>query len=240
MNTFSKTVVATALLGAAGIAQADLTFNIGAASNYLFRGVTQTDDKAAVQGGVDYGFDNGIYLGTWMSNVDFADAEVDLYAGFANEFDVGTGLGYDVSALYYYYPDGGPDANYAEFAVALSYWYLSGGIAYTFWGETSENLPFDSGDVYYNASLDIPLPETLGEGLGVSFFGGYYTFDNDGSNVGPFLEVSDYGHWGIGLSKDAGDWGSVSVTYEQTSGDDDEIPAFEDNAKFWVGWTKEF
>ena len=47
-----------------------------------------------------------------------------------------------------------------------------------------------------------------------------------------------YTHWGIGISKDAGDFGSVSVNYEQTNEDD--TVSYDDSAKFWVGWSKEF
>jgi hypothetical protein len=98
--TYTKTLLAAALLAGAGVAQAELSANLGVASNYYFRGITQTDDKAAVSGGIDYTHDSGLYLGTWMSNVDFGgkeDVEVDGYAGFGG--DIGdTGLGYDLSA----------------------------------------------------------------------------------------------------------------------------------------------
>ena len=107
----SKTLVASALVAASGVAQAELGASLGVASNYYFRGVTQTSDNAAVSGSVDYANDSGFYLGTWMSNVDFgrdengedykADMEVDFYAGFAN--DIGdSGFGYDLSVLYYW------------------------------------------------------------------------------------------------------------------------------------------
>ena len=69
--TVTKTLLATALLAGAGVAQAELSANLGVQSNYYFRGITQTDDKAAVSGGIDYAHDSGFYLGTWLSNVDF-------------------------------------------------------------------------------------------------------------------------------------------------------------------------
>ena len=50
--------------------------NIGVVSNYVWRGITQTDDKAAVQGGVDYSHSSGFYAGTWVSNVDFPDVQM--------------------------------------------------------------------------------------------------------------------------------------------------------------------
>ena len=236
-----KTLLATALMGATAAAHADLSFNIGAVSNYIFRGVSQTGDDAAIQGGVDWAHDSGFYLGTWMSNVDFGggdssdeNAEIDFYAGIAGE--TGGGLGWDVGALYYYYPGGG-NIDYAELSGSLSFGIFSGGLAYTVYGETNSDAPFDSGDLYANAAVDLPL--NLPEGVGLSIHGGYYWFENDGDD---FLggETSDYGHVGASLSKDAGDWGSVSVNVDYVDGDDDELPAADDDALFWVGWTKEF
>jgi uncharacterized protein (TIGR02001 family) len=218
-------------MGATAAAHAELAFNIGAASNYYFRGVSQTTDDAAVSGGVDWGHDSGFYIGTWMSNVEFASAEVDVYAGYGNEFD--NGLGYDISALYYYYPDGG-NIDYAEVAASLSFGPVYGGIAYTVWGELNGTGPFDSGDIYYNVGADLPV--NMGEGIGLGIFAGYYTFDADGTkNAG----ADNYAHWGVSLSKDAGDFGSVSVNYEQTNEDENSV-SYDDSAKFWVGWTKEF
>ena len=244
MNTFHKTLLATALMGTTAAAHAQLDFNIGAVSNYVFRGVSQTGDDAAVQGGVDWSHDSGVYLGTWMSNVDFGgdeNAEVDFYGGIAGETD--GGLGWDVGALYYHYPGGG-NIDYAEIAGSLSYGPVSGGIAYTFYGETGLDTPFDEGDIYATAAIDLPL--NLPEGVSLSIFGGYYWFNNDGDtfydNGGttPGTETSDYGHVGASLSKDAGDWGSVSVNLEYVDGDDDESPAADDDALFWVGWSKGF
>ena len=46
-----------------------LTANVGFASQYIFRGLTQTNGKPAVQGGVDYAHSSGFYVGTWLSNI---------------------------------------------------------------------------------------------------------------------------------------------------------------------------
>ena len=72
---YTQTLLASALMAGASVAQAELSANIGVASNYYFRGITQTDDSAAVSGGIDYAHDSGFYLGTWMSNVDFGGNE---------------------------------------------------------------------------------------------------------------------------------------------------------------------
>jgi uncharacterized protein (TIGR02001 family) len=224
MKIFTKTMIAAALLGSATVAQAELSANVAAASNYLFRGITQTGDSAAVSGGLDYNFDSGLYLGTWMSNVDFANAEVDVYAGFAG--DITEEFGYDVGTLYYYYPNGG-NIDYAEVYGNLSYSLLSGGIAYTYYGETDDGA-FDNGDVYYHAALDLPFEI---DGFTSSIFAGHYYFD----------DADSYNHWGLTVSKDAGDFGSFSASYEQATDDTgSKAVSTDDTAKFWVGWSKDF
>ena len=79
--------------------------NASMASNYIWRGLTQTENEAAVQGGIDYAGDSGFYVGTWASNVNYGAGDVysyehDIYAGFA--FDTGD-ISWDVGYLYYNY-----------------------------------------------------------------------------------------------------------------------------------------
>ena len=45
------------------------TANIGLFSEYIFRGISQTGGKPAVQGGFDYSHASGFYAGTWASNI---------------------------------------------------------------------------------------------------------------------------------------------------------------------------
>src|SRR5215467_3075278 len=94
-----------------------LTANVYVVSDYLFRGLTQTWGKPAIQGGADFVHDSGLYLGTWASNVSgsqFAGGsmEWDFYGGYNyklnDDFTVGAGL------YYYYYPG----ANFKDAASA--------------------------------------------------------------------------------------------------------------------------
>lgn len=242
--TYTKTLLATALLAGAGIAHAELSANLGVQSNYYFRGITQTDDNAAVSGGIDYAHDSGFYLGTWMSNVDFgddskADVEVDGYAGFGG--DIGdTGIGYDLSAWYYWYPGAGGDnqggdLDYAEASGSLSYWWLTGTLAYTFWAEADGPGPFQNGDLWFELGVD---PGWSYEGFAPTASIGSYAFDDDGKDVGGSDLDLDYTTWSIGISKDAGDFGSLSVNYVQVDDKNDVNP--DDNPNFWIGWAKDF
>ncbi|MEM7452142.1 MAG: TorF family putative porin, partial [Pseudomonadota bacterium] len=61
------------MLAAAPQASADdLSANVGISNNYIWRGLTQTENGTAVSGGIDYAADSGFYAGTWVSNVSYA------------------------------------------------------------------------------------------------------------------------------------------------------------------------
>lgn len=224
------------LLGTAPLsAQAEVSFNIGVASNYLFRGVTQTDDNAAIQGGIDYEADSGFYIGTWASNVDFDGAgyELDLYLGFATELD--NGLGFDVGYLYYAYPDAAPDdIDFSEIYASISYGPFSGGLAYTVTSDNDDGL-FDKGDLYFHVGLDFELPADLGLGLTA----GYYDFKNDGK---PGVGDANYWHLGVSLSREFDVVGEISfnVEYADISSSDALGSPNSKDPKVWVGWTLSF
>ncbi len=244
MNKLAKTVMALSAAALFEPAGAEISSNVSVVSNYLFRGVTQTDDGAALQGGFDFSDESGLYAGTWLSNVDFGgkeDAEVDLYAGFGGDFG-SSGFSYDIGALYYLYPGGG-NLDYGEIYAGLGYGLVSASVAYTVYGEVEGPSAFDSGDVYYNIGVDLPIEI---EQFSVSVFGGYYDFDEDG-NPAAGGELS-YAHWGVVISRDLGEFGSLSLNYEQTDGGaggaiatgGESAIATDDNANFWLGWSIEF
>lgn len=110
-----KTLIATALAGLSALpmlAMADeaaspVTGNLTIASDYRFRGISQTFKQPTIQGGIDYAHASGLYAGTWMSNVsgnqypNGASLEWDIYAGYKTTVgDVALDMGY----LKYYYP----------------------------------------------------------------------------------------------------------------------------------------
>ena len=118
MKTFTKTLIATALLTTGAAAQADVSGSVGVATSYLFRGFDLSAGSAAVSGSLDY-TEGGFYAGIWGSSGDDTyGTEYDLYAGFAGE--VG-GLGYDVGYIDYNYPTIEGAADFEEWYVGLSY-----------------------------------------------------------------------------------------------------------------------
>lgn len=106
---------------------ADLAFNAGVVTDYRYRGVSQSQLKPALQGGVDYS-NGGFYLGAWGSTIKWvkkfggdADVEIDLYGGYKGE--ITKGLAFDVGLLAYVYPsnDLNPDADTEEIYGAITY-----------------------------------------------------------------------------------------------------------------------
>src|SRR5213592_3624551 len=116
-SILSLAVVAAVLVPGLAAAQtpapSPLTGNITLISDYRFRGISQTFDKPAIQGGFDYAHASGLYAGNWNSNVSQGagypggNIEMDFYGGYKHAFG---DFGIDVCAIYYYYP--GSDAQF--------------------------------------------------------------------------------------------------------------------------------
>ena len=231
-------VLATAVASvlASGVASAELSGNAGIFSNYIWRGVTQTSDQAAGQGGLDWGHDSGLYVGTWLSNVNFANSddgyEMDVYAGFAGEAG---GLGYDVGVLTYQYPVT-PDFNFTEVYLSGTMSIVTIGVNYTVdaaAGNDAENTLgasgyYDTGDLYVHGSLDFPVGKS-----DMSIYAASYMFNNDGktySNGNTYGDLN-YNHFGASIGKDG-------FTFALDKNDIEGGNA--DNVRFTVGYSKDF
>ena len=87
-------------------------------SNYVSRGITNSNNRPAVQGSVEYHIPAGLYVGAWASTIDFKDspynspAELDYDAGY--RFGLG-GFSVDVGAVHYAYPSSNPNNRYNEY-----------------------------------------------------------------------------------------------------------------------------
>ncbi len=203
--------------------------NIGATSNYIWRGISQTSDAAAISGGLDWSDASGLYAGTWVSNVDFGACcetsyELDLYGGYAGK--VGD-FGYDAGLIYYTY-DQDDDANFLELALSGSWQFLSAGLNYTVSSDVEETAAaetFIEGDLYYYVGASFDLPQDFSVGLTL----GSYSWEDDGVGGADL----DYTHYQADLSKSAGDFGDVTLSLSDTDIDNDDM-------KFFVSWSKTF
>lgn len=222
-----KLTYALALCGVASMstsALADgnsLSGNIGIASDYLFRGISQSQHKPQISGGIDYAHASGLYVGTWLSNQAWVNAggsetnsslEMDLYGGYRGSLPAD--FGYDVGVIHYHYPgnrvDGYVSPNTTEAYVAGSWKFLSLKYSYTVsdyfvgWtGATTSDKTRGSNYIELNANYD------LGSGWGVLGHVGHQKVKHDGDNH------ASYTDWKVGVSKDVG-FGTVSLAYSDT------------------------
>ena len=174
MKTLYKIILTTAItvqpiLGFGQDSPHSFSANVNMATDYLFRGQSQTDNGPAIQGGVDYAHELGFYAGVWASNISFADnIEWGIYGGYAGELS--NGLSYDLLALYYRYP-ATTDTNAGE-----DYFEIGPSLGYTFKGDLepsvtagfmwSDDFSLNSGTgIYVYGDLGLSLPNDFGLGL---------------------------------------------------------------------------
>jgi len=185
---------ATASIFISSAALAEVTANASALSNYIFRGTTYSGDSAAVQGGIDWSNDSGIYAGAWTSTLGasgLGGSETDFYAGFAGEAG---DVGYDLGVLTYQYTSF-PNTNYTEAYVSGSLGAFTVGLNYTVdAGAANKDKAFDQGDIYMFAGADFAAGA-----VDVSLYAGRYDFTNDGKLGNGDIS---YNHVGASVSKD--------------------------------------
>lgn len=124
---------------------ADVSGNVTISSNYIWRGVTQTNDNSAISAGIVYHTDQGSYLGIWSSNINYANRpsyELNTYIGHKFDLEPAT---IDIAARNYYFPSGGkysydfqPDkwkeeesSSFNEFHIGITRAGLNVGISYS-------------------------------------------------------------------------------------------------------------
>lgn len=163
-----------------------VAFNVGVFSDYVFRGVSQTDENPAIQGGADL-TSGAFYAGVWASNVDFndsTDVEIDGYAGFKPS--VGP-VALDLGVIYYGYLNEPSAADYAnwEIKAAGSVPAGKGSVgAAVFYSPDSFGAADEA--VYYELNGSYPLTEKVSIGGAV----GRQTYAGTG----------DYTTWNLGAT----------------------------------------
>ena len=217
-------VLATAVAAAltSGVAAADLTANAGIFSNYIWRGVTQTDDSAAGQGGIDWGHDSGVYVGTWVSTLGVGGGnEIDVYAGFAGEAG---SFGYDLGVITYQYPIDPSGLNFTELYASGSIVGITFGLAYTVDKASGASDTTGDNDLYLHASYDFSASD-----IDYSVYVGDYSFDAD---VAAGAQSPDYSHYGASIGKDG-----FALAVDKNDIDNGSTI---DNVRFTVSYSKDF
>lgn len=212
-----------AMLGM-GDAQAGTTGNLSLTSDYVFRGVSQTNQEPALQGGVEYAAESGLYIGGWGSNVSWlsdisstaapisSSLEIDAYGGYRGKFS--DAVSFDVGALYYWYPGDYPSGFnsadtlevYAGITVAASE-KVTLGAKYSVAATDLFGYADSSGSGYLDLSANVVVAEgwTLGAHAGKQWIDGNAAF-----------ECFD---WKLGVTRAFSNGFSVGLAYTGTDAD---------------------
>ena len=214
MTTFKLSLLAAvASLGLAGAAHAEdaapakdfaIAFNVGAATDYEFRGVSQTNRSPQIFAGADATLGSIGYAGVWVSNVDFGNgtkAEYDIYGGFKPTLGA---VAFDLGVIYYGYAHkpSGPDEAYYEVkalaSVPVGPATIGAAVYYSpeFFGETGTAT-------YYEVNGAVPVPNTK---FTVSAAAGHQEIDAGGS----------YSTWNLGVGYAATDHLGFDLRYWDT------------------------
>jgi uncharacterized protein (TIGR02001 family) len=185
-----------------------ITWNLGAVSDYRYRGISQTRTHAAVQGGVDWvDAGTGVYAGTWLSSITWArDAggdghvEMDVYAGKRGE--LGGGTSYDVGVLGYVYPGNGLGdvPGFVNGNTGEVYAQLAHGPYSVKYSNALTNL-FGFVDSRYSSYLDVGANLDAGNGFTIVLHGGRQHVQHSAN--------ASYTDWKVGVSRA---WGPLTAT----------------------------
>jgi len=175
---------------------AKISMNLTATSNYIWRGVSQTNDEAALQGGVDYTINKNFYAGAWTSNVkngNTGDYELDLYGGYTNKFGQ---FDFDAGIITYQYPGNSGLSDFTEIYAGTAYKNYSAKVS----------VDLSDTNIYLEGAADFELPDKflLTAHLGI------YSFDQAGQ--------TDYNDYSVTISK-----GEISFMVSDTDLSNDNV-----------------
>lgn len=194
-----------------------LSANMSLVSQYRYRGIMQTNNKPAIQGGFDLVHSSGFYIGNWNSSISWLDdsdpdvsaaVEMDFYAGYAGT--LWKDLTFDVGILEYYYPGSYPGGYTRPYTTEAYLGLGYGPIAFKY-SHAFTNLfgvPDSKNSQYYDLSASF---ETGFWGTTLDAHVGYQKVRN--------LDDGSYTDWSLGLSKDWGQGFSTTLAYIDTNAD---------------------
>lgn len=209
-------MISTAALADEAAATSPIAANVTLASEYVYRGISQTWEKPAIQGGFDYAHSSGLYVGVWGSNISWLEdigasasssVEIDLYGGYKGK--VNDDFSYDVGFLRYQYPGefaaGFNSPNTNELYVAGTWKMLT--LKYSYALSDLFGYVDSDGSQYIDASASFDL----GAGFALGAHVGRQLIKNN--------SAYDYTDWKLGLTKDFGAGLSVTGAYVDTNGE---------------------
>jgi uncharacterized protein (TIGR02001 family) len=249
MKTLQKTAISTAAVAllagmssvafaadepAAEVEVSPITANVTLTNNYIYRGLTQTNSKPAIQGGFDYAHESGLYIGNWNSSISWvgdnaaiggyntsAPIEMDFYGGFKKEF-IGEGFASDIGVLQYYYPTSGlpngvtnPNTTEAYVAQNFTFGPVTGFAKFSYAMTTIFGNANSRGSYYPDLTLNYDTGMwgiTANAHVGYQYIAGNTTTPNLSNST-----LYSYTDWKLGLTKDFGGGLSGAIAYTGTN-----------------------
>lgn len=218
--------LATLLFGTPGLAEQDgqdkgfgsLSGSALLATDYMFRGISNSDHRPQVRVDLTWSHPTGVYAGVWASNTDFGgpgnSMEIDPYIGFASSI-ADTGLSYDVGYWSYNYPGSQSQLDYGEFYAIGTYTAGDFSVSPSVW--YSDNYFGDDfiSDELNSLAYDITFAYELPHGVAASARVGEQTFGSSRSDL-------DYVYYDVGVSKTLGKF-TLGLRWHDTDGVDPDL-----------------
>lgn len=217
-TTVVGAVLASAILLAPSRAAAAVSGTLALTSDYLFRGLSQTNQKPALQGGVEYAHDSGFYAGLWGSNVSWlsdlsstatpvsSSVELDFYAGWRGGGDT---VKFDAGVYSYYYPGDYPHGFVRPYTTE-AYFGLSAGPATLKYYHALSNL-FGFADSDGSGYLDLSV--------NYEFSPGWVLNAHAGRQRVKGFSAASYTDWKLGLTRNFDGGWSLAAAYLDTDAD---------------------
>jgi uncharacterized protein (TIGR02001 family) len=205
LSIVAALLATTSVVSSVSADELEVSANAALTSHYVWRGMSQSDNLPAVQGGVDLAY-KGAYIGVWGSNVDFdnteTSAEFDVYAGYAGEVDK---FSYDVGLIQIMYPGDTKNLNFAEAYLSLGYDFTVVAVSATYnLGIDADAPGVDNFGDAYEFGVSVPLP------MEISLDGTYGNYDNKGVSGATTNSWGNY--YSVSLSKSFGKF-DASIAY---------------------------
>ncbi|HQQ62738.1 MAG TPA: TorF family putative porin [Pseudomonadales bacterium] len=207
MKTLAKAVAISSLVLAGSQVMAedvgqgfDVSANVGVVSDYVFRGLSQSNGNTAIQGGIDVKHASGVYAGTWLSSLSgnssaaVGNAEQDLYVGYG--YKLNDDVSFDLRVTQFDYINAST-ANYYETHASATFYNITLGTDYSNniqgTGDNSAKVT-DNNAIHYYGSYTYTFPMEI---VGTATIGHVDLHDK---NI--LLTAEDsYNYWNLGVSK---------------------------------------
>lgn len=216
-------------------AEYEISGNIGVVSDYILWGITTPgteSDGPAVQGGLDFEHESGLYGGWWASSLGYGTdnlsttVENDFYFGYAVDYG---DFSLDFGILYYWYMDASESSGWEPYV----------GVGYGPFGLSAAVLATDtdwgnSGDAYFTATADFEI----GLGFELGLLARFFTYEDSGKYIDSTAESGNFRHFDVTLSRQIGDTPATMFATYNIGGKDRDGLSQKD--KVVIGFTYDF